>query len=114
MTDPASARDIHSLFSANAGEGDLVQARKVEDAIGLCLSGGGYRAMIYHVGALIRLNEQGLFPQLKEFASVSGGSITAGGVPVAWAPLPFDEGGTAVKFNREVAQPPLRLSRRGV
>ncbi len=114
MTDPASARDIHSLFSANAGEGDLVQARKVEDAIGLCLSGGGYRAMIYHVGALIRLNEQGLFPQLKEFASVSGGSITAGMLAVAWPRLQFDEGGTAVNFNAEVAEPLLRFSRVGV
>src|SRR5258705_13084361 len=98
MTDPASARDIHSLFSANAGEGDLVQARKVEDAIGLCLSGGGYRAMIYHVGALIRLNEQGLFPQLKEFASVSGGSITAGAAPPGSPPPPFAQRGEGVQL----------------
>jgi len=25
--------------------------------IGLCLSGGGYRAMLFHVGAFWRLNE---------------------------------------------------------
>ena len=28
--------------------------------IGLCLSGGGYRAMLFHVGAIWRLNELGL------------------------------------------------------
>ena len=27
------------------------------DGIALCLSGGGYRAMLFHVGALWRLNE---------------------------------------------------------
>ena len=28
-----------------------------QDEIGLCLSGGGYRAMLFHVGVLWRLNE---------------------------------------------------------
>ena len=28
--------------------------------IALCLSGGGYRAMVFHLGALWRLNELGL------------------------------------------------------
>jgi NTE family protein len=27
-------------------------ARKPEAGIGLCLSGGGYRAMVFHLGAL--------------------------------------------------------------
>lgn len=111
MTGTSSARDIHSLFSANAGDGDLVQARKLEDTIGLCLSGGGFRAMIYHVGALIRLNELGLLPRLQEIASVSGGSITAGMLAVAWKRLQFDEQGTAVNFHAEVAEPLLRFSR---
>jgi hypothetical protein len=34
-------------------------ARTLANVVGLCLSGGGYRAMIYHVGALVRLNELG-------------------------------------------------------
>ncbi len=36
--------------------------------------GGGYRAMLYHAGALVRLNEFGLLPcrHLREIASVSG------------------------------------------
>ena len=51
---------------------------KPESGLGLCLSGGGYRAMLFHVGALWRLNELGYLPQLKRISSVSGGSITAG------------------------------------
>jgi NTE family protein len=30
------------------------------DGIALCLSGGGYRAMLFHAGAIWRLNELGL------------------------------------------------------
>src|SRR4030095_10893384 len=51
-----------------------------EKGIGLCFSGGGYRAMLFHLGALWRLNEWGYLPKLTRISSVSGGSITAGGV----------------------------------
>ena len=44
--------------------------------VALCLSGGGYRAMLYHVGSLWRINELGLLPRLDCISSVSGGSIT--------------------------------------
>lgn len=111
MIENSVARDIHSLFSANTWTGDLVQARKLEDTIGLCLSGGGYRAMIYHVGALLRLNELGFLPRLQEIASVSGGSITAGMLALAWPRLRFDAGGAAENFVAEVAEPLLRFSR---
>lgn len=43
----------------------------------LCLSGGGYRAAIFHLGALRWLNQCGLLPRLKIVSSVSGGSILA-------------------------------------
>ncbi len=48
---------------------------QLEDGIGLALSGGGYRAMVFHVGALIRLNEVALLRKVKRISSVSGGSI---------------------------------------
>ena len=31
---------------------------KPTDALGLCLSGGGFRAMLFHLGAIWRLNER--------------------------------------------------------
>ena len=44
--------------------------------VGLALSGGGFRATLFHIGALWRLNELGYLPKPKEVTSVSGGSIT--------------------------------------
>ena len=46
--------------------------------IALCLSGGGYRAMLFHLGTLWRLNELGYLPKLDRVSSVSGGSIQLG------------------------------------
>ena len=42
----------------------------------LCLSGGGYRAMVFHVGTLWRLNDAGMLPKIDLISSVSGGSMT--------------------------------------
>ncbi|MGY2932033.1 NTE family protein [Bradyrhizobium sp. GM6.1] len=60
-----------------------------EEGIGLALSGGGYRAMVFHVGALIRLNEVALLRKIKRISSVSGGSITAGALGTSWKDLQF-------------------------
>lgn len=45
--------------------------------IALCLSGGGYRAALFHLGALRRLNELGVLPRIDTISGVSGGSILA-------------------------------------
>lgn len=45
--------------------------------IGLCLSGGGFRATLFHLGALRRLRELGVLAKLWTISSVSGGSIAA-------------------------------------
>ena len=71
----------------------------LEDGIGLSLSGGGYRAMLFHLGSLWRLNQCGYLPQLKRISSVSGGSITSGALAVAWPQLQFDQRGVAANFN---------------
>lgn len=71
---------------------------QLEPGIALCLSGGGYRAMLFHIGSLWRLNELGLLSQLKRISSVSGGSITAAVLGVAWNELGFSK----------IAKPPQR------
>lgn len=43
--------------------------------IGLALSGGGSRAIAFHLGCLRALNDRGLLSQLKVISSVSGGSV---------------------------------------
>ena len=74
------------------------QPSQTEDGIGLALSGGGYRAMVFHVGGLIRLNETGLLRKIKRISSVSGGSITAGVLGTSWKDLKFTDE-VAVNFD---------------
>jgi NTE family protein len=94
---------VADLELAMAPVSDL-GARKPEQGIGLCLSGGGYRAMIFHVGALIRLNEAGYFSQLRHVSGVSGGSITAALLGVKWKKLDFHKG-EALNLISEVVDP---------
>src|SRR3954452_7218379 len=76
----------------------------LQEGIALCLSGGGYRAMVFHLGALIRLNELGLLKRLARVSSVSGGSITAGVLGLRWKELRFDEKGVAANLGLIVDQ----------
>jgi NTE family protein len=75
-----------------------------EQGVALCLSGGGYRAMLFHVGALWRLNELGRLEGLDRISSVSGGSITAGVLGLGWGSLGF-ENGVATRFDEQLVQP---------
>jgi NTE family protein len=79
--------------------------RAPQDGIALCLSGGGYRAMLFHLGALWRLNEIGYLPTLARISSVSGGSITAGVLGLNWSRLAFDGRGVSAVFDVQVVQP---------
>ena len=69
------------------------------DGVALCLSGGGYRAMLFHLGCLWRLNQAGLLPKLDRISSVSGGSITAAALGANWASLGFDANPVSPKFE---------------
>jgi NTE family protein len=82
--------------------------------IGLCLSGGGYRAMLFHLGVLWRLDEAGWLPRLDRISSVSGGSITAAALGLAWGELDFDDGGVGRGFEERVVAPLRRLARHGI
>lgn len=44
--------------------------------IGLALSGGGYRAAVYHLGALRTLKDLGVLEHVDRLSTISGGSIT--------------------------------------
>lgn len=46
--------------------------------IGLALSGGGYRAAVYHLGVLARLSDDGLLEKVAAISSVSGGTLGTG------------------------------------
>src|SRR5262245_53785101 len=70
--------------------------------IALCLSGGGYRAMLFHVGALWRFAELGYLKKLDRISSVSGGSITAAVLGLKWSALGFDTAGVPAHFTTAV------------
>jgi NTE family protein len=82
--------------------------------IGLCLSGGGYRAAVFHLGSLVRLNEAGLLPRLRTVSSVSGGSIVAGLLGLHWRELIFDDTGVASNFSDVIIDPMLIFTGKGL
>lgn len=92
--------DFADVFARIPASGDPTHRA----AAGLCLSGGGYRAMLFHVGALRRLHELGALAQVDRIASVSGGSITAGVVARRWQELAAASGVPAA-FVELVQQP---------
>lgn len=76
-----------------------------EPGTALCLSGGGYRAMLFHVGALWRLSELDYFAKLDRISSVSGGSITAAVLGLHWDRLRVRDGGVTERYVAEVVAP---------
>lgn len=89
----------------------------VATGIGLCLSGGGYRAMLFHAGVLLRAAElgylgsadrtgkHGRLGSLQRVSSVSGGSITAAVLALAWGKLQVDQPGVASRYHEHVLAP---------
>jgi NTE family protein len=80
----------------------------VEPGIGLCLSGGGYRAMLFHAGSLWRLYQAGILSTVKRVSSVSGGSITAALLALKWNRLSFNPGSR--DFETEIIVPIRKLA----
>lgn len=91
---------VHSkLFDIAARSASTAPRESHRRKLAVCLSGGGYRAMLYHVGALKRLNEFGLLSFADRFSSVSGGSLAAAVLARDWEILDFDQDGIAQKFE---------------
>src|SRR6478736_6504956 len=63
--------------------------------IGLALSGGGFRATLYHLGMIRFLRDAGILPNVSDITAVSGGSIIAAHLCLNWeryngSPSEFD------------------------
>lgn len=89
----------------NAPVADVEEADRATDGIGIALSGGGYRAMLFHLGAMLRLFESGVLSQSARVSSVSGGSITAAKVALELHQLKSRE-----DFMESVATPIRKLA----
>ena len=79
--------------------------KPIEPGMALCLSGGGFRAMVFHIGAIWRLYEAGILRDVKRISSVSGGSVTAGVLGFKWNKLSFDPARIGDDFIPEVVAP---------
>jgi predicted acylesterase/phospholipase RssA len=79
-------------------------------AIGLCLSGGGFRATLFHLGVIRFLRDAHLLSLVRHICSVSGGSILAAHVVRNWGKYtsPKDE-----QFDRAASEI-VRFVRRDV
>ena len=76
--------------------------------IALALSGGGFRASIFHLGVLRRLAELGWLDRIDVISAVSGGSLLAGFLTLHWSRM-LAQGGTAAAFDAVLARPFLRI-----
>lgn len=77
----------------------------------LCLSGGGFRATLFHLGALRRLNECGVLSRVGAVTSVSGGSILNGVLARSWHSLQRDDAGRFTNLETALADPVRQFCR---
>src|SRR4051812_10895772 len=68
--------------------------------IGLALSGGGFRATLYHLGLVRFLRDAGILSQVTHITSVSGGSIMAAHLVLNWDRYT----GSTKEFDQAAAQ----------
>ena len=69
-----------------------------QEATALCLSEGGYGAVLFHLGAPWRFNEAGYLLRLRRVSSVSGSSVTGSVLGLEWPSLNFDGLATAMPY----------------
>lgn len=72
----------------------MTAAPQVKPAIGLALSGGGFRATAFGLGALRALHDRGVLDQVTVVSGISGGSLLT--AMWAYGPENFDEFDAAV------------------
>jgi len=99
---PPAGVENETVLEAGALE-PAAEPSTSREGMGLALSGGGFRASLFGLGSLWRLNELGWLKSLRRVTSVSGGSLTAGVLAARWRDLEFDDAGCAVNFPEVVA-----------
>src|SRR5215510_13580131 len=83
-------------------------SRRLEMRISIALSGGGFRAALFHLGVLRRAAELGWLPKVEAISGVSGGSIVAAFAALRWSEM-ISEGGDPAAFEKHVVAPFLTV-----
>jgi NTE family protein len=86
------------------------EEEKLEEALGICVSGGGYRAMLFHLGALWYLSDAGILKDAARISSVSGGSITSGQLALRWNTIAYGTAGDRDRFRSLVVEPIRKMA----
>lgn len=71
--------NLHAIFRGMPEEAEIyniIHSVRI-GKVGLALSGGGFRASLFHIGVLYRLAELDILRHVQVISSVSGGSIVA-------------------------------------
>lgn len=76
--------------------------------IGLALSGGGSRAMAFHLGCLRALSDLGILDRVKVVSTVSGGSVIGGLLAANQDPFPEFEARVRAILARGFVKPAIR------
>lgn len=79
--------------------------QKRSSGTAICLSGGGYRAALFHLGVLRAMHAAGLLAGIQTVSSVSGGSILAGFLAQQKILRPGIEGIQFADWEKEIAAP---------
>jgi hypothetical protein len=78
--------------------------------VSLCLSGGGYRAILFHAGVIEDLNSRGLLHRLQRVSGVSGGAVAGAWLGTVWETLEFDDHGVATNLHNKFTEPLLEFT----
>ncbi|WP_022926205.1 patatin-like phospholipase family protein [Serinicoccus marinus] len=111
---------LAQLEAARATAHHGPSARRPRRGSALCLSGGGFRAALFHLGAVRRLDELGVLGSLRSLSAVSGGAVLATLLLHPDLEWPDADGGTGPGGGRVggleelVAAPLLALTRRNL
>jgi len=76
--------------------------KKAAMNVGLALSGGGFRATLFHLGLIRFLRDAGLLKSITQLASVSGGSVMAAHLIYRWDEYTSDDDATFEKAASEL------------
>lgn len=109
---------VASPHSSRPGEpatlgrlGGLAPGEFERGAKAIWLAGGGYRAALFHLGALTRFNELGILAQTGTVGAVAGGSIVAALLATR---IPWPLHGGYREWPERVAEPLRAIARRNV
>lgn len=76
--------------------------------IGIAMSGGGFRAAVFHLGVLRRIAELGWLPDLDIMSTVSGGSVAGAFAASRW-PAVAEDGCDWTALERHIVRPFIEL-----